>query len=220
MQGRFAQSPSKDKSQQNSPRKPGVAVCSKIRGGDTHGSAPLCPGYLQPRVAFSSEALLPNKSCLFASGVVFPPHLPSGRRIRCLPHPQASRCSQPPENPQHWGQGSHHVVDHPLVPPAHSPSVVGSAFFASARCWWGSGTILLSSVHSSAVLSLGAGGALPSLASALLSLWGSKRHHHRTPRPASPPLVHRRQAVVLHSPQSRSSSLLVLSFAQRRQQLL
>ena len=219
MQGRFAQSPSKDKSQQNSPRKPGVAVCSKIRGGDTHGSAPLCPGYLQPRVAFSSEALLPNKSCLFASGVVFPPHLPSGRRIRCLPHPQASRCSQPPENPQHWGQGTHHVVDHPLVPPAHSPSVVGSAFFASARCWWGSGTIL-SSVHSSAVLSLGAGGALPSLASALLSLWGSKRHHHRTPRPASPPLVHRRQAVVLQSPQSRSSSLLILSFAQRRQQLL
>ena len=157
---RFAQSPFQRQIPATIPRKPGVAVCSKILGGDTHGSAPLCPGYLQPRVYFSSEALLPKNSCLFASGVVFPPHLPSGRRIRCLPHPQASRCSQPPENPQHWGQGSHHLDDHPLVPPAHSPSVVGSAFFASARCWWGSGTIL-SSVHSSAVLSLGAGGALP-----------------------------------------------------------
>ena len=67
-------------------------------------------------------------------------HLPRGRRVRRLPPPQASRCSQPPENPQHWGQGSHHVddhplgpqhwgqgshhvADHPLVPPATSSSV-------------------------------------------------------------------------------------------------
>ena len=152
-------------------------------------------------------------------------HLPRGRRVRRLPPPQASRCSQPPENPQHWGQGSHHVddhplgpqhwgqgshhvADHPLVPPATSSSVLGSAV-ASAR--WGSGTIL-SSVHASAVPSLGAGGALPSLASALHSLGSSKRHHHRSHRSAAP-LVHRRQTAILHSPQSHSSSLLLLSFA-------
>ena len=43
-------------------------------------------------------------------------HLPRGCRVRRLTRPQASRCSQPPENPQHWGQGSHHVDDHPLGP--------------------------------------------------------------------------------------------------------
>ena len=172
------------------------------------------------RAFFFSEAFLP-KSGPLSSGTQLS-HLPRGCRVRRLTRPQASRCSQPPENPQHWGQGSHHVddhplgpqhwgqgshhvADHPLVPPATSSSVLASAV-ASAR--WGSGTIL-SSVHASAVPSLGAGGALPSLMAALLSLGISKRHHHRSHRSAAP-LVHRRQTtaaqVVLFPPQSRSSS--------------
>ena len=43
-------------------------------------------------------------------------HLRRGRRARRLPPPQASRCPQPPEHPQHWNRGSHHVDDHPLGP--------------------------------------------------------------------------------------------------------
>ena len=64
---------------------------------------------------FSPKFFLRNNGPL-SSGTQLSHLRRRGRRVRGLPPPQASRCPQPPEHPQHWNQGSHHVDYHPLGP--------------------------------------------------------------------------------------------------------